>query len=57
MQSASPLGGIIAGYLLPVVGIFAMIGLSAGLMGIPGLLGYRVGKLRLGNKTPAKGPA
>jgi len=54
MQSASPVGGIIAGFLLPVVGIFTMIGLSVGLMGVPGLLGYRVKDLRLGGKTPVE---
>jgi len=56
MQSASPVGGIIAGYLLPVVGIFTMIGFSVGLMGIPGVLGYRVKDLRSGDKTPAEDP-
>ena len=56
MQSANPAGGIIAGFLLPVAGIFTMIGLSVGLMGTPGLLGYRVKDLRLGDKTPSKDP-
>ena len=54
MQSASPAGGIIAGFLLPAVGIIAMISLSVGLMGTPGLLGYRVKDLRSGDKTPAE---
>ena len=56
MQSASPVGGIIAGFLLPVVGIIAMISLSAGLMGTPGVLGYRVRDLRLEDKTPVENP-
>jgi MFS family permease len=54
MQGASPVGGIIAGYFLPVVGIPAMIGLSAVLIGTPGLWGYRGKNLRLGDKTPSK---
>jgi MFS family permease len=56
MQSTNPVGGIIAGFLLPVVGIPAMISLSVVLIGAPGLLGYRVRGLRLGDKTPAKDP-
>ena len=54
MQSASPVGGIIAGFLLPVAGIFTMIGFSVSLMGTPGLLGYKVKDLRLGGKPPAE---
>jgi MFS family permease len=46
MQGTSPVGGIVAGFMLPVVGIFAMIGLSVSLIGTPGLLGYRVKDLR-----------
>jgi hypothetical protein len=46
MQGANPVGGIIAGFLLPVVGIPAMISLSVVLIGTPGLLGYRVRDLR-----------
>ncbi len=56
MQSANPVGGIIAGFLMPVVGIFAMIGLTVNLIGIPGLLGYRVKDLRLGDKSPTRDP-
>ena len=46
MQSAYPLGGAAAGWLLPLLGIPAMIGLSALLVGAPGLAGYPVRELR-----------
>jgi MFS family permease len=50
MQSGNPIGGAIAGILLPALGISAMIGLSAIVVGLPGLLGYRVHALRLGGR-------
>jgi predicted MFS family arabinose efflux permease len=46
MQSGNPIGGAIAGLLLPMLGMTAMIALSALVAGVPGLLGYRVGALR-----------
>ena len=46
MQSGTPVGGIIAGPLLPVVGMTVTIGLSAGLITAPGLAGLRVTDLR-----------
>jgi MFS family permease len=46
MQSGNPLGGAIAGLLLPVLGMTAMIALSALVAGVPGMLGYRVVALR-----------
>ena len=46
MQSTNPLGGIAAGFALPVVGIAAMIGVSAAVTTLPGLLGWRVRDLR-----------
>lgn len=46
MQGTNPVGGVLAGFLLPLVGIPAMIGLSAMLIGIPGLFGYRVKDFR-----------
>jgi MFS family permease len=49
MQSTNPVGGILAGFLLPILGIPAMIGLSAILIGLPGLFGYRVKGLRRGD--------
>jgi hypothetical protein len=54
MQSASPVGGIVAGFLLPVVGIPAMISLSAALIGTPGLLGYRVKDLLYPQEYPSQ---
>jgi MFS family permease len=47
MQSGNPIGGALAGALLPLLGMSAMIGLSAIVVGLPGLLGYRVADLRL----------
>ncbi len=49
MQSANPLGGVAAGLLLPILGIPAMISLSMIIIGVPGLLGYRVEALRQGD--------
>ena len=46
MQSGNPIGGAIAGLLLPMLGVAAMIALSALVAGVPGLLGYQVGALR-----------
>jgi len=46
MQGTMPLAGVAAGLLLPIVGIPAMIGLSALLIGLPGPLGYQVKDLR-----------
>ncbi|HEY3230245.1 MAG TPA: MFS transporter, partial [Roseiflexaceae bacterium] len=47
MQSGNPIGGAIAGILLPVLGVPVLIGLSALLVGLPGVLGYQVKTLRL----------
>lgn len=47
MQSANPIGGIYAGWALPLLGIPVMIGLSSAVIGLPGLLGSRVRELRL----------
>ena len=46
MMSGHPLGGIIAGGFLPLVGLNSMILLSALLTGVPGLLGTQVKALR-----------
>jgi hypothetical protein len=52
MQSGNPIGGALAGALLPALGIPTMIALSAIVAGLPGLLGYKVGALRLrGNRS------
>jgi MFS family permease len=56
MQSGNPIGGALAGVLLPSLGLTAMIGLSAIVVGVPGLLGYRVEELRRAG-MPASAPS
>jgi MFS family permease len=46
MQSTPPVGGAVAGLLLPILGLPAMIGISTLLVGVPGLLGYGLTELR-----------
>ncbi len=46
MQGATPLGGAAAGLLLPVVGMAPMMAASVLVIGLPGLIGFRVGALR-----------
>ena len=46
MQGATPLGGALAGFLLPVIGMQMMIGLSSLVIGAPGLAGMRARELR-----------
>jgi hypothetical protein len=46
MQGTGPMGGILAGLLLPGLGLSAMIILSALLISLPGLAGYSVKALR-----------
>lgn len=45
MQGATPLGGALAGLLLPIWGIQAMVGVSALLIGAPGVAGIQVKEL------------
>jgi MFS family permease len=52
MQGTVPLGGALAGWLLPLVGISAMIALSASLAGLPGLAGLQVRDMRGTNAPP-----
>ncbi len=52
MQSGRPIGGTLGGVLLPIVGLPAMIVLSALVVGAPGLAGYQVGELRMGSTRP-----
>jgi MFS family permease len=57
MQSGSPLGGAIAGVLLPMIGLPAMIALSAMTIGLPGIAGYQISALRFGgsrSEAPVK---
>ena len=49
MQSTNPLGGLLAGFLLPVVGMAWVITISAAAIGLPGVFGYRVEELRQAN--------
>ena len=53
MQGSGPLASAAAGVLLPAVGVATMIGCSALLVGVPGLIGYRVRALRAGATTQA----
>ena len=46
MQGTNPLGGVMAGLLLRLVGLPALITLSASLIGGPGLVGYSIKALR-----------
>ena len=46
MQGATPLGGALAGFLLPLMGIQMMIALSSLVIGAPGLAGIRTDALR-----------
>jgi MFS family permease len=45
MQGATPLGGALAGFLLPVTGMQMMIGLSSLVIGGPGLAGTQIKEL------------
>lgn len=56
MMSGDPIGGAIAGPLLPLVGVPTMILLSALVVGFPGVLGAQVKALReAGQPIPSKG--
>jgi hypothetical protein len=46
MQGGNPIGGALGGLLLPLLGVPAMILLSALLISIPGVIGYGVKALR-----------
>lgn len=50
MQGATPLGGALAGFLLPVLGMQMMIGLSSMVIGVPGLAGMQVNELMQAGK-------
>lgn len=49
MQGANPLGGLLGGFLLPVVGMPVMIILFTVIIAVPGVLGYNVKELRQGD--------
>ena len=46
MQSTNPVGGLLAGFLVPAIGMAWVIAISAAAIGLPGAVGYRVGALR-----------
>jgi len=46
MQGATPLGGALAGFLIPLFGIKLIIGVSSFVIGGPGLVGTQVKELR-----------
>jgi MFS family permease len=50
MQGTNPLGGVLAGLLLPLLGLATIIALSTVVISAPALLGYRVKELRLADK-------
>jgi MFS family permease len=57
MQGATPLGGALAGFLLPVLGTQMMIGLSALIIGAPGLAGMQTKELRQASGEPLDNPS
>jgi MFS family permease len=46
MQSGNPLGGALAGGMLPLLGSTILLAIAAGLVGLPGVLGAAVPELR-----------
>ena len=46
MQGATPLGGALAGFLIPVMGIQMIVVLSSVIIGVPGLAAMRTDELR-----------
>src|SRR5262249_58530737 len=45
MQGAGPLASAAAGFLLPLLGLMAMIACSTACIALPGLIGLRIGSL------------
>jgi MFS family permease len=50
MQGATPLGGALAGFLIPVISMQFVIGLSSFVIGAPGLAGLKVDELMQAGK-------
>lgn len=46
MQSTGPAGSLVAGFVLPIIGLFASVTVSSALVGLPGLVGIGVKDLR-----------
>lgn len=57
MQSGTPVGGAFGGIFLPLIGIPAMIALSACIVGAPGLIGVQVRELRVADNRRGLAPA
>ena len=55
IQAGGPLGGAVAGFLLPLLGMGATILLSATAIGLPGFAGFAVGPLRRAQGPVASG--
>jgi hypothetical protein len=53
MQAASPTGSGLAGLVLPFIGLLPLVGLSAVLIGGPGLAGSQVKELRDAGVVPS----
>lgn len=51
MQGSTPLGGALAGFMLPLVGIPLMVIVSAFIVGLPGLAGTQVRELMHADRT------
>jgi predicted MFS family arabinose efflux permease len=49
MQGANPLGGLLGGFMLPLLGVPSMIVFSIVIIALPGPLGYNVKDLRQSN--------
>lgn len=57
MQGSQPIGGALGGFLLPIVGVGAMIGLSATMVSGASILAARVVELRIAGPVPEPQPA
>ncbi|MGZ3581222.1 MAG: MFS transporter [Ktedonobacterales bacterium] len=57
MQGTGPLASALAGVLLPILGLMAMVGASVLLVGVPGLVGTQVKALRQGKREESVAPA
>jgi MFS family permease len=55
IQAGGPLGGAVAGFLLPILGMGATILLSAAAIGLPGFAGFAVRPLRRAQGPVASG--
>jgi MFS family permease len=56
MQGAGPLGGMLAGLLLPILGLGVTIGATAAVVGLPGAVVTRVGAMRASRRAAVDAP-